>query len=233
MDFREFTNRLALGELSNLSVTDENDKSEIRVSDRASIMFHLNRGLVNLFTRFMLLEKDVLIRVSAGTTNYFLRKEFAVSNQEDVPIKYIIDTVASPFKEDVIKITEVFNSVGVALPVDQEDEPYSLYLPEYDCLQIPNIYDGEFYSVVYQAKHPNITGIDSGQEIHVPLIFEEALQYYVAAKIFTNMNGQDNTAKGSEYMTQYLSICQEAELKDSARTAAVGLDRKLDIRGFQ
>jgi hypothetical protein len=181
----------------------------------------------------MLLEKEALIRVSAGTTNYFLRKEFAATNPSVVPVKYIMDTEATPFKEDVLKITEVFNSVGVALPIDQEDEPYSLYLPEYDCIQIPNTNDGQFYSVVYQAKHETITGVDSTQEIHVPLIFEEALQYYVAGKIFSNMNGKENTAKGVEHMMQYLSICQEVEQKDSARTATVGLNRKLNIRGFE
>lgn len=232
MDLKELTERLALGELKNTSAIDDADPSQLKEQHRLMVTNHLNIGLTNLYSKFILLEKELLLRTQIPITHYYLRKEFARSNSTVVPYKYIDDTVCGEYTEDLIKVLKVYNEMGEELYVDDDEQHESIFTPQYDCLQITGVHLGSMFSVIYQARHPVMKGTNPCQEIKLPFFFEEAIQAFVASKVLSHMNGQEHSAKGQEYMALYNGICAEAEMRDMVRNSVTTTNTKLEKRGF-
>jgi hypothetical protein len=231
MDFRDFTIKLALGELSNTALVDETDQTSIRQGHRAKVLTALNQGLKALHSRFILIQKEILIQGSIGVSHYFIRKEFATTNDAVVPFKYLLDSAANPFVEDIVKILQVYNSMGDAQYLNDIEQEDSLFTSEFDCLQIPRN-RGQIYSVIYQAMHPEMIGTDPCQEIHLPHYLEEALISYVAGKVFQAQLGEESTMKGQELMANYTNICAEIEMRDLVSNSVTTTNTKLEMRGF-
>ncbi|MBL4706648.1 MAG: hypothetical protein JKY54_19115 [Flavobacteriales bacterium] len=233
MNYREFTTALAVGALKNLALTDPNDKSVILTEHLLMVVTHLNQGLTALYSRFLLSEKLLILDYTPGTSFYYLRNEFAKSNTTDVvPVKYIDDEFTEDFTEDIIRVVTVYDSEGVEVPLNEPDEELSVFLPQYDCLQITDVHEESSFSILYQARHKIISGLVATQEIQLPFFLEDALQSYVAGKIISNMGGKDNAFKGIELMTNYENICVRSEQKDLTATSMATENSKLDNRGF-
>ncbi len=232
MDFQELTIRLALGELKNTPVVDEDDPSAVKEQHKLMLVKHLNQGLTNLYSKFILSEKELLLRTKINITHYYLRKEFARTNDAVVPYKYIDDTIYGTYTEDLIKVLRVYNEMGEELYLDDDEQHESIFTPQFDCLQITGVHLGSMFSVIYQANHAVLDGTDPYAEIKVPFFFEEAIQYYVAAKVLGNMNGPEHTAKGQEYMAAYQGVCAEAELRNMVHNSITTTNTKLEKRGF-
>jgi hypothetical protein len=114
MNVDQLFQNLSYGELSNLSMGVEGEGA-IEEKHQPKIILHANEGLLRLYTRFLLLEKDVLIEQVEHITNYHLLKRFAESNwnPEEEPYAYIKDLGREPFEEDVIKILSVLTVMGI------------------------------------------------------------------------------------------------------------------------
>lgn len=232
MDFREFTERLALGELKNTPVVDETDPSQIKEHHRLMIVKVLNQGLTNLYSKFILNQKELILRTRIPITHYYLRKEFARTNDAVVPYKYIDDTTCGAYTEDLIKVLKVYNEMGEEMYIDDDEQHESLFMTQYDCIQITGVHIGSMFSVIYQAGHPVMDGTDPCQEIKIPFFFEEAIQAFVSGKVLSHMNGPEHTAKGQEYNALYNGICIEAEMRDMVRNSITTTNTKLEKRGF-
>ena len=234
--FAELTMRLALGSLKTQSIVSETNNSTIKADKRAMIKQYTNQGLVALFSRFILLEKEIIITAVPEITHYYIRKEFAVSNVTDVvPLKYLDDSLRDNYEDDLLRIMTVYSEVGVEMPLNDRDQNLSLFTPEYDCLQITDVHTTAVtnrYAVTYQATHPEILGTDPCQEIHVPFFLIPALQTYITALYFTDMMGPDHIARGAALMEQYNVICDELESKDLVKVSESSTTTKLDDRGF-
>jgi len=233
LTFGELTIRLAQGELKSTNFVDKEDKTSIKEEERSTIARYVNQGLGALHSKFILSEKELMLRTIRGAAFYFLRPEFAWSNPATVPRKYIDDTVLPRFTGDIIKILKVMDAAWRELPRDNEEIPNcSLYTPAYDTLQVLPPLQGYTYSVIYQAEHPKIVADNPVQPIRLPVFLEEALQLFVASKALGHMNGQEQAAKSQEYMTNYLAILAETEAKDLSSTSYVREGGKLYQRGF-
>lgn len=231
MDFKELTKRLVLGELKNTSVKNEEIAGEAKAEHIDMLLSHTNQGLISLFSKFILYEKEVLIRTYVPETKYFLRYEYARSNTESAATyQYIDDIGDEPFVEDVIKILSVYDNSGEELYIEDIEQHESIFTPQFDCIQIPYVHMGNIFSVIYQARHPVITGVND--EIRIPFFLEEALQVYVASKVLSHMNGQEHSAKGAEYSNLYNSICMGVDNKDMVKASKVTTNTKLEKRGF-
>jgi len=232
MEFRKFTENLALGELKNTAVVDEQNLSLVKEHHRMMILQHLNTGLTNLYSKFILSEKQLLLRTQIPITHYYLRKEFARSNPAVVPYKYIDDTGSGTYTEDLIKVLFVYNEMGEELYLNDIEQVESIFTTQFDCLQITGVHLGSIFSVTYQARHEVMTGIDPCQEIKLPFFFEEAIQLFVASKVLSHMNGPEQTAKGQEYLGLYNGICAEAEMRNMVQNSSTNTNTKLNKRGF-
>lgn len=233
MELKEFTNRLAYGPLRNTSYVDDSDKSLIKPEHRNAVVFNLNQGLTNLFSRLVLREKELLIQRVDPVTYYYLRKEFALSNDDSTaPLKYIDDSATGDYEEDLIKILSVYDDEGKEVPLNDETQSLSVFTPEFDCLQITAVHKNTTFSVVYQAKHDVIIGTDPCDQIHIPPYLEEALILYVAGKMVLNFNDDANQAKGQNFLMQYESALNETRMLNLGPTSEVNSNKKLDDRGF-
>lgn len=235
MLYSELISNLMLGELKNTTLTssDEGESfGKLKPIYRQTMVQYVNQGLNSLYSKFILSKKQVLLRMNPPIVTYYLRKQFARTDGTQVPYKYIDDTPLEPFQGDVVSILAVYNELGQEMPMNDIDNPFSIFTVEFDALQMPNVYEGNYYAVVYQARHPKIVLSEQAQHIHLPEFLMEALQCFVASKALSHMNGQEQTAKGQEYMAQYQMILAEVEAKDLVSTSLINNHHKLHLRGF-
>lgn len=234
MKIMELFRQLSYGELSNLSISDSG--SGLIVVDRQPQLVHYaNDGLLSLHARFMLSEKDLLVEQVEHITNYHLVRKFTESAGSDVEWPYIKDLPEEPFEEDLIRILSVHRADGYKFPLNDSDDYNSLFTPQPNILQVPTPRDGEPLSIVYQAGHYKLDdrpGHILDQEIYLPIYLENALQLYVAHKVFSHMNGQENMIKSQEYLMAYEADCLGIEQRDLVNQTFHTSHRKLEQRGF-
>lgn len=232
---------LAHNELSNLSLIDE---TEIAIRDNKvhGIIGHIDDALVRLHSRFILHEKEVLIRVQPGRTRYPLELRFARSahNFTEIPNTndFILDTPMAPFIEDVIKVLAVFNECGRQYSINDIEDPLSCFLPKPQTLQVPTECPDRILSVMYQARHVELNRHNRdraalmAQKIDIPDFFLEAVRAFVAAQVYSNMNGQEAQLNYQKYMARFETICVEAEEQDLVNRSHHTTFTKLENRGF-
>lgn len=229
MKTADLLKNLSYGEFSNLSISNDGDGS-IRETDIPKILMHVNSGLVALFSRFILLEKELTLNTMDEVAVYFLREEFAMQSTKPAPYKYIDDTFREPFTEDLVKVLDVYDDAGCEVPLNRINDCRSIFTTQHDSIQVNNPSDYKTLFLVYQARHPVLT--DTEQEIEIPYFLEEALQAYVAGRFYSNMNGQEHLMKSQEQMARYESICVEALNNGLVQTQRDNLDTKMQMRGW-
>lgn len=217
MNVSDLFQSLSFGELSNLSLSNNGDGTIIE-TQQPKVLRHANEALLRLYSRFVLKEDDVVIEMYEHITNYELKAKFA---ERFVPEqgtgekhRYIKDRyTAEPFKDDVIRILKVFNSLGQEMVLNNETKRWSLFTPRPKTLQVPLPIRGQALSVNYQARHVKLTG-SLNQEVELPDVLEGAFMSYIASNVFTDMGGPENLQRGQVLMAKYETICVEVEAKD-------------------
>lgn len=232
--FRE----LSFGELSNLSIS-SSGSGEILQAKWPQLIHYTNDGLMALHTRFVLSEKELVIELDEGITEYVLSSKHSETIGTDDDL-YIKDTVEAPFKDDAILILGVWDTTGKR-SLNDSDDPTSLFTPKPLTLQVPEPIAGRPMSVIYQASHPKLDDVVPDedpetlleQEIELPQYLHGALRQWVAYKVFSHMNGQENIMKGQEYLAAYDGICAGVEQRDLANQTHHTSFSKLHQRGFK
>lgn len=211
----ELFQKLSYGEFSNLSLSSEGSGS-IAAGKKGKVVDYLNSALTKLYSRFVLAEKMILIEQVAGIEDYRLSSKFAVSNVSAPPGTelYIKDSLSDPFEDDLIKVLAVYDAAGTTLPLNDPDDPASVFTPKPLVLQVVDAIDGAPLQVIYQAKHVLIPDGDDDAEIEIPDVLEMALRAYVAHLGYFHMNGQEHAAKANDYLSIYESECQMVEQFD-------------------
>lgn len=235
MKVSELFQRLALGELSNLAMS-ETSQSMLKPEVHAKMILYANDGLLRLYSRYVMSEKSLIIETHEHITSYHMKVKFAESSGSNEPFKYIKDLPAEPFEGDVIKILAVYDGTGTERVLNDSENPSSLFTPQPDQLQVPNPIQGQPLGITYQARHHILkdTGNDLlQQDIDLPFFLESALQAYVASKVFSHMNGQENKVISQEHMANYEGICAELEVNDLINKTHHTSHRKLEERGFK
>lgn len=234
MTLEDLLKELALGELSNFSVVDRNDPTQIDEQSLDKVILYVNQGLTALYTKFILSQREVIVKRKSPFTEYYLRPEFAMSNKDStVPWRYLEDTDHDKFDGNFIKTLQVYDSEGYELYVNDYEQPLSVFTPTFDSLQITDVHQSDRFFVHYQANHNPLTKVDMDkQKVVVPVFLLEALKFYVTAKVLGGMQGEDNTAQSFKNMQLYEAKCSDTESKDLVRTSVTTTNTKLIKRGF-
>jgi hypothetical protein len=220
MNVSQVFQTLSLGSLSNLSMSNSGSGTIIE-EKQPTVVLHINEALLRLYSRFVLKESDVTIQMYPQITSYHLKAKFAQSydpaeGETPQPIRYIIDRFATePFKDDVVRILKVFDTLGREHVLNNESSRFSLFTPRAKVLQVPRPIPGEALSISYQARHVPILPGDLEAEIEIPEVLEEAFYSYVAHKVFTNIGGDENILRGQNFLASYEASCVETETKDT------------------
>lgn len=237
MNLETLYQQLSFGELRNISIGNEGNGT-IRTDFRPALVMHANEALTRIHSQFMLRENDLLIRMYQEITNYHMISRFAVNAgnvgepEDQEEIRYILDLPNEPFKDDFIKPIKVFTQNGRELAINDENNPYGVFTPQTQLIQMPTPTEGEILSVQYQADHPKLSHERPTDLIFLPPTLEPALKAYVAYKVYGNMNQQDSIAKSQEYLATYQGICDEVLMKDLVSQTPSTHYNTFSIRGW-
>jgi hypothetical protein len=221
---------LSHGVLSNLSIG-KDGAGEIPDADQARVVSLVNQGLARLHSRFILSRKELTIRTIEGRHEYPLRLAHADSSS-DISEKFIEDSEADPFQDDVIRVLKVFDAEGSELTVNSNDTPYGLTTRKPNELKFVEVLDGERFQVLYQAGHKKLEATDLTDELVLPEPLYEALECYVGNKVLRAMNGQEHRAQANDLLEMYEAICREFEEKDLGRGSLTSANTKFEHWGF-
>lgn len=212
MKVSELFQKLSFGELSNLALGSDGS-GDILAAKKPRIIHYANKALTRLFTRYLLKESNLLISQVANLTMYNLHSKHSVNNTSPLPgdYLYIQDTVDNPFRDDLIRVTSVFDQNGVELPLNDIEDPLSAFTPQNTVLQIVNPVAGAPLGISYQASHVPLDAATPDQVIEIPPILDEALTLLIAHYVFSDMSGAENITKSQELLMKYEALYTEIE----------------------
>lgn len=221
MKLSEIFEQLTSGELSQLAIS----------SDPARMIPHINLGLTALYKRFPLKEGRFTLLLQDNQLLYPLLSKYAVNNRSSrETVRYIQDTAASPFKDDLQKIEKVIVDSGLEVGLNDEADEFSVFTPAANTLRIPAVYVAptpntppeyltETMQVVYRASHPKIpTDLETydletlgNMTLELPYSHLEPLLLFVAARVHTPTGMMNETNMGNTYAVKYEQACQHLE----------------------
>ena len=227
MKLIEVFNQLTHGELSNLSIGGR-ENGEITEENYKGVMAHVNLGLTDLFKRFTLKEGRLQLELQDDQALYSLSSKFAVNGKRSKEtVRYILDTVANPFRDDVLKIEQVITDAGCELELNNKSAQYSCFTPSAEVLRVPTIMVSgllsipeqlktEQLTVVYRANHPvfdtEVGSFDPGNtEVELPYTHLWALCLFVASRINNPIGMSQEFNAGNNYAAKYEAECQRLE----------------------
>lgn len=228
MKLRHIIDSVKYGELTNISWDSPN-----RIP---AIICFINQGLTDLYTRFPLLEKQVIIQQYPQISIYKLTRDFARTNHKSEQLhKYILDTPFEPFTEDILQVTGVYTEEGLSIPLNDTTNPKSFFLPSYNTIQIPNANENEATFITYKAKHNYIepTTEDLDQEVEVPPCLAEALYAYLGYKCLVSMGSADTVQLAQLYLQRYEQLCSGTNINNTLGNLVVPTNIKAYIQGFK
>lgn len=226
---------LSYGELSNLSLAGEGDGT-ISPRTQPKIILHANDALLDLASRFVLSEKDILVTLLDDITNYHLIPRFAenytpVNADDDEPIRYILDSPGERFEGGILRINQVFDSNGAKLPLNDTANLFSVFTPQTHILQVTTPVADTVLNVLYQARLPELTG-ELDQLIELPDVLHRPLRVFIAYKVLDAMNTQDTSRKAREHFTNYEVLCQKALDADLVNSSTSTSNSRFEKRGW-
>lgn len=225
--------RLSYGELNNLSLAGDGSGTIVEEA-RPRIVMYANEALVRLYSTFILRTNSVILTPLDHVTQYHLQKRFAFSQRDvtDEDFIYIQDLDDEPFEEDVLKVLEVFDGAGAPVPLNDAEQPLSVFTPQAKTLQVPTAWNGQVLSLLYQASHPKLDHTDSHSIIDLPDVLHGALAAFIAHKVYSHMNTVESTNKSSEHMGVFSAICEDVVDKDLVATSILQSNSRFHKRGW-
>lgn len=157
----------------------------IKLENYPMLIRHINLGLISLYTQFPVREGEVAIALYPSITRYELNSKYSVTSKDDTILyKYIMDTPKCPFKDNVLRIEQIFNSCGNVVPINDEAYCQSVFTPAYNEIQVPNPVEGEVLFVSYREAPVAIPTdtTDLTTKVDIPAVLVEPLLFYVASR---------------------------------------------------
>lgn len=228
MKLIEIFNQLTYGELSQMSIGGAS-VGEISEVNQAKVVAHINLALSALYTRFPLKFRTLTLDIQPGIQTYLLDSAFAVSNGDSTePIKYILDTEAHPFTDDILKVERVTTDTFQDLFLNNEYNMYSLHTPSTTTLIVPEVLTNpsttspdwawtDTLEVYYRASHAlidvNADMYDpETYEVELPHHYLQALLYNVASRVHMPLGASaTGFVSGDSYLVRYENECLRLE----------------------
>lgn len=246
MKLKEIFDQLTYGELSQLAIGGS-EAGAIGPANYDRVLAHVNLGLTALHKRFNLKEGRLTVELQSGRTLYPINSSFAVTGRSREAVRYIKDSTAAPFKDDIHKIERVYLDNGGELSLNDEGDMYSAFTPSATMLrvykdlvdnppQFPDELKTKNLEIVYRANH-RLLMTDDGDlepdlvEVDLPYSHLEPLLLFIASRMHTPMGMQSEGAAGNNFYQKYELSCQEIETRN-LRIDQVSQPDRLHSRGF-
>lgn len=159
--------------------------------DNAALLLFMNMGMLELYKRFPIKTEEFIIELIPGTTIY------------DLPENFMYGMSAHG------EIEEGSEKISSDLPINDEDEPESIFFPSHTQVQIPETATGEHISLIYVAKPTKITVDTLDQEVELPDTLVEALTSYIGYRAHMSVRG-DGNAENNAHWVRFDRSCKKA-----------------------
>ena len=201
MTLQDILNDLTYGELSNHGMCMEGKIGDI---DKPKVVSAINSGLLDLYTMFPLLTKELTFIQYSYITQYHLDIKYARTNKESgEKIKYIYDSKFDPFLGDNLRIESVSNEIGDLLLLNSNSECLVGLTPDMNTLEIPNPVNTNALFVTYRARHPTVTIDTLDLDVSFPHHFRNALLAFVGSRVYSGGTAPEHVAKSQELLQKY------------------------------
>ena len=231
MTLQECLDRLGSVELSNLGIVDNNLK--IKVINLPKVLNCIQSALTHLYTTFFLKESSIFIDLIDGKVEYeLLSKHNVPDNLKADYDHYIFKNCNEKFNDDIIKITNVYLNSGRELTINDASDPESIFIPQYNLIQIPFELPCMELAISYQANHPKISKDNLTMELEIPTSFELAFLIYTTYLIASAINSEIAINYAQQCLNRYSLVTTEL-LKASANDFADSNENiKFKINGW-
>lgn len=212
IEFEEILEHLKYGEFYNLALGGP-DCRGIAVKDYPMIASNVNVALIELYKRFDLKMNTVKIDLFDEITDYIIHSDYAKSNTEStMPQKWINDLAEMPYTDDLLLIRRVYNEIEEEFYLNDEHQELSLWTPEYNIVRHmwPQATNSIF--VRYRAAPVKIPTKDlrpSKVRVPIPPSMLEALLWYVAGRVYTNLNPDGAFTESQLFTVKFEQSCQQ------------------------
>lgn len=213
--------QLTHGELSQISIGGS-EVGVISPNSYVQMYAHVDLALTALYKRFYLKEGRITIQLQPDTLYYALHSDYAVSNATSLkPVKYIVDSIGSPFKDDILKVERAIVSGYGEVTMNQDGDAYSVFTPTSSAIRVTQeMIDGqhpESLELVYRANHPLIsngmvTADPDSIEIELPYTHLEPLLLFIASRIHNPIGVTNEFNAGNNYAAKYEAACRQLEV---------------------
>lgn len=201
---QEFINIVKYSELANLAVKDNVN----------AILAFLNLGMIELYTRFPIKVEEYIIELQENTTIYEMPDNFmyALSAYGEVPKN----------------TPELVHPIAI----NEEDDPYSIFFPDWNTVQIPAVADGSYVSIIYVAKPTTVTSENLTEELELPDTLIDALASYIGYRAHLGVSGNAQAENNSHWLRFERNCVKAGELGVAFPIDSLAMIKRLDTRGF-
>jgi hypothetical protein len=233
MTLEDLFRQLSFSELSNLAVGNRGDGS-IKTTEHGKITLFVNEGITDLYERFVIKEKHILLQEIEGKSKYLLDSAHAISSSATTPgPHYIQDSVEEPFLNDLIKITRIIDNNGYEYTLNIEGDELSMFTPEVNILQISYPKPDRVLAIGYQAgRSKTLEPANLEDELDIPNFLVPVLRHFVASQVYSNMNGAENFAVGQRHLSEYERKCALVRERDLLNEGRFDTATRFNNNGF-
>lgn len=211
------------GELQNLGLQE----------DESVVADYINLGLIELYKRFPIKTEEVVITIGESGDNYEMINDSTYRMPDN--FMYLVAAYG--------EIDDGSDQLVDVLPINEEDNMYSINTISWDTVQIPTATIGARISLIYIASPDLISYDDStgnwtigsttAADVKVPLPPQmiEALLHYVGYRGHASVNGEINSENSTHY-TRFEASCARIEQLGLFTQDDMSTDVRYGIRGM-
>lgn len=191
------------GELRSLAAKSNND----------AIIGYINLGLIELYKRFPLDTKELLIEMVDGQEIYELPSDFM--------------WIVAAYDE----LEEIDDNIVSVVPVNEEDNPASINLVSWNEVQIPVGAAGAYLSIIYAAAPVVLTEADLADTVPIPPQMIEALLHYIGYRAHGAVDGNVQAENNTHYQ-RFEASCLRMQNMGMFSNDDASMGDRISDRGF-
>lgn len=183
MTVQDFLTVVRYSELNNIAVGSNTD----------AVLAFTNLGMIELYTRFPIKVEEHVIALIEGTTSYEMPDNFM----------YPLDVYG--------EAPEDGSQTLVKIPINEEEDPYSIFFPDWNTVQIPLVANGSYISIIYVAKPTPIVNTPESLAsiLEIPETLVDALASYVGYRGHLSVRG-DGESENNAHWVRFDRNCKKA-----------------------
>ena len=194
--------------------------------DDATLITFINLGLVEIYKRFILKTGEAIITLVDGKTIYSLDGTDPDVDMGGQEFMYLIAAYGESLDD------ADYTDDDIILPINVEDDAYSINTISYNQVQVPLITVGARISLIYGAKPTKVTALTLDAELDIPDQYVEPLLHYIGYRGHGAMDGNIQAESNTHYMRFERSCDKVRELGVGIAPDDFEMPRRIEDRGF-